>query len=513
MFLIWFGLVLLLLTAFKSRRKQMKIFESLGIPGPKPNILFGNAIEIAKHGSNQMFPKWTRKFGPIVGFFLGGRPQVLISDVDLIRQVLITDFHVFTDRQIVVPGGIHPQNQMKNTVPWSKGNDWKRIRSQFIPLLSSSKVRKLEDVIMPFILNMRSKIDQELKFDGEMNIAPILQDASFLIGVKSLTGINVSTNLLSYEMKSLYKAIQSNLQRSVLAMAMVLFPSLTFIAYPLRVWWESLRLKMKWSTEGVCLNATKEIIRLRKETKIESNDLLQSMLSLENDAGMEMLSSDDMTYQRWTKSRTFNFSEDDIAANAFLLLFAAFETTSSTLQFTISNLVRNQDVQNELRSELQNQIRLNDGLENLAAISKVPLLQYVIKETLRMFPPASPGTSRVAQEDYELKGHHVPKGTGIFISVMSVHYDPQLWPEPYKFQPRRFEGEYNQLAFLPFGAGPRVCIGIHFALVELQLILAHLILRYRFEPTAQTSERIEITESNITIYPKNGVNCKVVKIE
>lgn len=135
------------------------------------------------------------------------------------------------------------------------------------------------------------------------------------------------------------------------------------------------------------------------------------------------------------------------------MFLAAYETTSATLQFVIHNLVNNQDVQENLRRKLKEVFIHNNCELNFQTVSKVPLLIHVINESLRMFPPVSPLTARVAEKDHKYQDIFIPEGTGVFIGVTSIHNDPKLWPQPEKFQPERFAGEYDKLAFLPFGGG------------------------------------------------------------
>lgn len=438
-------ILLLLLFAYKTRKRQMTIFERFGIPGPKPNLIFGNAIEIAKRGSLKVFPGWTNKFGEIVGFYIGGRPQVLITDLDLIRQVMVKDFHVFTNRQIVVPGGIHPQLQMKNGLPWLRGSNWKQLRSTLSPSFSIAKVNRMEGLMMISIENMLHELDHKANSDDELNLRSIFEESSFSIITNSFTGLNLSLHDSSYD--NFLQVSRPRLEKSMLAVSMLLFPSLTFIAYPLRVLWETIRLKMMWSPEGVCFDTLQKIVKIRKNATVKPIDGLQLLLDSSTIGNAtEAASGDPLATKKL-------LTEEDIVSNAILFVIAGFETTSVTLQFVISNLVNNQDVQDQLRNELKQQIQLNDGMANLQTFTNVPLLLYVIKETLRLYPPGSPGTSRIAEEQYEYEGFRIPKGTGIFIGVSSIHNDPQLWPEPEKFKPERFAGEFNKLAFLPFGAG------------------------------------------------------------
>lgn len=96
-------LLALLFVAIYKRRKQMSILERLRIPGPRPNLIFGNLIEFGREGFSRTFLKWTKKYGPIVGFYIGGRPQLLVTDIELIRRILIKDFHKFINRGEIVP--------------------------------------------------------------------------------------------------------------------------------------------------------------------------------------------------------------------------------------------------------------------------------------------------------------------------------------------------------------------------------------------------------------------------
>lgn len=96
----------LLFYAVYKRHQHMTLFKRLAIPGPKPNFILGNLIEIHREGLTGVFPKWTEKYGPIVGFYFGGQPHLLITDFELMRRVLIKDFNKFTNKSQVVPVNI-----------------------------------------------------------------------------------------------------------------------------------------------------------------------------------------------------------------------------------------------------------------------------------------------------------------------------------------------------------------------------------------------------------------------
>ena len=110
-------------------------------------------------------------------------------------------------------------------------------------------------------------------------------------------------------------------------------------------------------------------------------------------------------------------------------------------------------------------------------------MEMVIDETLRMYPPAA-RTDRVASNDYEYEGIKIKKGQVLTVAIYAIHHDPTIYPNPEQFDPNRFS-EANKksresVTFLPFGAGPRNCIGMRFAVTEMKLLLASILSKYRF---------------------------------
>lgn len=184
-------------------------------------------------------------------------------------------------------------------------------------------------------------------------------------------------------------------------------------------------------------------------------------------------------------------SDEELMGNVFIFLFAGHETTAHSLGFTLALLAIHQDIQERAFQELR----------NIVPEGETPTYAHVVKwqyglavtyESLRMFPPATT-FPKYAAHDMVLTTSStdgkssinipVPQGTDIMFNIPALHNNPKYWDEPETFRPERFLGDYNRDAFIPFAAGPRACIGRRFSEVEAVTFLAHLILRYRFEPT------------------------------
>ncbi|KAL6030198.1 hypothetical protein STEG23_030451 [Scotinomys teguina] len=142
----------------------------------------------------------------------------------------------------------------------------------------------------------------------------------------------------------------------------------------------------------------------------------------------------------------------------------------------------------------------------------LPYLDMVIAETLRMYPPAFRFT-REAARDCEVLGQHIPAGTVLEIAVGALHHDPEHWPYPETFDPERFTAEarlrQRPFTYLPFGAGPRSCLGVRLGLLVVKLTVLQILHKFRFKASSETQVPLQL-ESKSALGPKNGVHIKIV---
>lgn len=187
------------------------------------------------------------------------------------------------------------------------------------------------------------------------------------------------------------------------------------------------------------------------------------------------------------------FDEDDLIGHTGVIFAAGHETSTNALAWTLFLLSQHPYVLRDLEDELAGVLR--GGAPTVEDLQKLPLLDAVVKESMRVLPPV-PMHPRIVAEDCELGGHRLPAGCEIFLSIYHMHHDPAVFGDPEVFRPRRWETvkpsvyEYN-----PFSAGPRMCIGASFATMEIKTVLAILLQRHRLElPTrALVDPRVAIT--------------------
>lgn len=217
--------------------------------------------------------------------------------------------------------------------------------------------------------------------------------------------------------------------------------------------------------------------------------------------GRDVLS---LLLQARDQSSGVGLSEDELLGHAGVIFAAGHETSSNALTWTLFLLSQHPQVAADLQDELE-QV-LNGAAPTVAQLAQLPFLERVVKESMRVISPV-PWNARVTSQPTELGGYALPAGTEVFVSIYQTHHMPELYPNPESFQPHRWETlnptayEYN-----PFSAGPRLCIGAGFAMMEIKLVLAMLLQRYRLE----FIPKVKVDGvGTIVLTPKNGIPMRI----
>ena len=175
---------------------------------------------------------------------------------------------------------------------------------------------------------------------------------------------------------------------------------------------------------------------------------------------------------------------DEVVDHMIFLMMAAHDTITSSATSLVWLLARHPEWQDKVRAELT---AVTGGEGRPLAyedLGKAVLTEMAFKESLRLIPPV-PSLPRRALRDFEFGGYRIPAGTGVGISPSAVHMDPDHWPEPEKFDPMRFTPELvakrHKYAWVPFGGGAHMCLGLHFAYMQVKVLMAQILTRYRIE--------------------------------
>ena len=170
-----------------------------------------------------------------------------------------------------------------------------------------------------------------------------------------------------------------------------------------------------------------------------------------------------------------------IADHMNFLMMAAHDTITSSATSLVMLLARNPGWQDNLREEIAT---LDPTIPVIDQFDRLVLVDYAFKEALRLMPPV-PAIPRRALKDFNFGGYHIPAGTAVGIGITHTHRMPEYWPDPERFDPMRFTPEASagrhRFAWVPFGGGAHMCLGLHFATMQMRLLMVHLLSRYRIE--------------------------------
>ncbi|KAF5286957.1 hypothetical protein FQR65_LT12416 [Abscondita terminalis] len=223
------------------------------------------------------------------------------------------------------------------------------------------------------------------------------------------------------------------------------------------------------------INLVKDTVKYRRDKGVVRKDFMQILMDLQDEN---------------------EFTVEEMAANTFVFFLAGFETSSTTMSFSLFELARNPKIQETVRDEIDSVLKKH-GNFTYEALGEMKYLNQVVDETLRMYPPGAV-VSRVCVEDYKMPdaGVTLERGARILIPIYAIHHDPDYYPNPDVFDPERFSeenvGKRHSCVYLPFGAGPRICIGLRFGLMQTKLGLAMLIRNFQFSLSTKMKLPIEI---------------------
>jgi cytochrome P450 len=226
-----------------------------------------------------------------------------------------------------------------------------------------------------------------------------------------------------------------------------------------------------------------EMIAERRAAGVTGNDLLSLLLRAREDGtGMD---------------------DEQVRDEALTLFLAGHETTAIALTWTWWLLSRNPGAEERLHAELD--AVLGDRVPTVVDVPNLPYTWAVVSESLRLRPPVW-AMGRTAVTDHRANGHTISKGSIVVIAPWLLHHDHRWWVEPHTFRPERWLGDEQdrrpRYAFIPFGGGPRVCIGEPFARLEAAMILASTGRRWRFEGVTTGEPELQAV---ITLRPRGGL--------
>lgn len=453
--------------------------------------------------------EWSKKYGDIYGMFHGDAPFLMVKDLELLRRVFITDFRLFTERGEVWRM-LTANPDIRNSISFADGYHWKFSRRHIAMGFTAAKLRPLVGGMNEAMERFMDLLEDRCREapNGEVSVFKLMGALAFDMVAETACGLTLD---VQHKHTDGYfdsaRNMMFNVIESVFQKAGQFFSGISGLV-PL-----TCLLEQTFDREPLLALAqkTKPLLALRDEDpRFVRPDVTQSLLDakvpkeLLSDRGLRTVNGDLLMPTR------------DVASNIATLLVAGYETVSASGTYAMFCLAKYPEIQEKVRQEV-NAVFKKYGSFSYDALSELPYTTQTIFETLRLYSPVIAFTTRRASRDYHYKDMVIPKGVSIMACMHQIHKDPNLWDRPDEFDPERFSPEKkasrDPLAFQPYGIGPRNCVGLRVAQLEITLIVARLVHRFRLHLGSQHADgELRRKTQSIIATPKDGVFIRVERI-
>lgn len=389
-----------------------------------------------------------------------------VTDPELVHQVLVRDAGKFRKS----PAYALLEPTLGKGLLTSDGEHWRRQRRLVQPAFHHGRVQRYAEVMVAY----GEEAAREWREDAPIAINREMMRLTLRVVAKTLFGADISAQAgrVKEALEILLHAVTEALGAPI----------------PLPAWLPTPRNRRAKRATRELDAIVREIVEARRQSGADTGDLLSMLLLSRDERGEGM-------------------GDKEVRDEAVTLILAGHETTANALTWTFYLLAQHPEAREKLERELDQ--ALAGRSPSAADLAALGYAEMVVKESMRLFPPA-PEIGRQAAEALVLGSTRVPAGAIVVIPIHALHRDPRFFADPERFVPERFGPEAPappKFAYLPFGGGPRICIGNAFAQMEATLLLATLAQRWRLE---LLPGQTVVPEATLTLRPKADVLMRAV---
>ncbi|KAG5667101.1 hypothetical protein PVAND_015100 [Polypedilum vanderplanki] len=490
------AIILLLCLYFKYK---LSYWFRKEIEGPSPIPLFGNLFDFVvtkKKHFGEIYKDIYDAYpaARYVGIYRMQQPALLIRDLDLIKDILVTSFNTFNMNEFSIDPHLDPLIAVNPfCIP---GEEWKRKRQQLSPLFAQNRNK----TAIPFINDVSKRMieymeggpeSSKMEFDVKELCAKFTTDnvAAVAFGIDGESFTNPNAPLREIGDEIFKPTFMTGLKQQI-----VLF--MPFMNKFFRIPFVSSETDKKFR------QIVGQVVDNREKNKIKRDDLLQVILDLREKHGKE------------------EWDDTAVIGNGMTFLTEGYETSSTTMSMTLYQLALNPEVQKRAQLEIDQLLALNSEI-NENVINNTEYLECCIMETVRMHCPVF-HMAKISLKEHEFPPQYesssktvkLPEGTCVVIPVYAIHLDKNYFPDPMKYNPDRWNKENKdsipKYAFLGFSDGPRICLGMKFGITQVKGGLIAILSKYNVLPTDKTDVPFKFSKSTFNLQPQD---CLWLKFE
>lgn len=456
-------LILSFLLLYFYLKKCFNYWKSRNVPHLEVKIPFGNVeppFFRKKHNFQALcepYNYFKSRGEKYFGFYLTVAPNFVPINLEITKDIMTRDFEHFIDRGMYCNEKADPLTVHLFAVDETK---WKGLRTKMTPTFTSGKMKMMFPTLVECSEKLETAVEKMNNEQGKVEIKEIL--ACFTTDVIGSCIFGLELNAIADKNTPFRKYGKRVLQAN---------------------FWDALRyfFNFNCTTFAKAINnhhfpkdvvkffieSVKETIEYRERTGFSRKDFLQLLMELKN------------------SKEGIDFTMGTLTAQAFIFFVAGFETSSTAMSFFLYECCLNNSIQKKVREEIETVLKTHSGEITYDGIKEMTYLNQVFDETLRKYPSV-PVLTRKCTKNYKVRDSDlvIEKGVSVIIPIYSYHHDPDYFPDPEKFDPDRFSPENREkivpYSYMPFGEGPRNCIGLRFGKMQALVGLVMLLKNYEF---------------------------------
>uniref|UniRef100_A0A6M2CHS3 Putative cytochrome p450 midgut overexpressed n=1 Tax=Rhipicephalus microplus TaxID=6941 RepID=A0A6M2CHS3_RHIMP len=487
------------------RRACFDAFDGTGVPTvPLLSLISGNSQEFWKPTTIKRIDQWLNEYGDVFGFFIGDAPFMVVKDLDMINDIFIKESNNFSGRGHM----FNMQEQQPifaKYMIFAKGSLWKISRNCMSQFFTSSKLKS----VMPSLLHAQQQfidiLGEHSDSEVDVDINSLCERFTFDVIAKAAFGIDTD--------------VQRNPENPLFKNSLAVIPTVTtgvlyHLGQNLCHWPRLLSGPSKLLGaiyENPMVEITKKaaeiIMYRRKNPQVRIPDMAQMLLDGLHDEEVPEAKKHELPKQGTAPLPPETLYQ--LASNCMVVFLGGYDTTRLVLTNWFYLMGKYPDIQEKMRQEVLAAFAKEGDHLSLLTLNLLRYSNQVISETMRLYPPIITFTTRCAEEDYRCGKYLIKKGTSVMVPTYQLHHDPQYWIEPDKFDPERFSPEnkrsVNPTAYIPFGLGPRICLGQRLALAELASATAQVLRHYSISLGESEKRDLEMDTYSVMATPKEKV--------
>ncbi|KAL4706402.1 hypothetical protein ACJJTC_004172 [Scirpophaga incertulas] len=483
-------------------RSKFSYWSKRNIKHDTPIPLFGNHFRNScsmislTQLSSELYKKYPNE--KVIGYYRWSTPSLFIKDLDIARRILSMDFGYFYRRGLGRDPSVEPLLLNLFSVD---GDRWKLLRQRLTPAFTTAKLKKMFPLVVECAEKLQTAGEQIVAQGGEYDVRELM--ARFTTEFIGACGFGISMDTISNE-RSLFRDLGKMMFSRSLG---------EIIRFSLWEAFPSLRKKVRVSgheVEDTIKGIVKSICEQRNHKPSGRNDFIDLLLDLETKGKIVGESIERSNDDGTPVPVEMEMDLPCMAAQVFVFFAAGFETSSSATSFTLHKLAYNPDVQRKVHADIDKVMLKYNNKLCYDAVSEMAYLDMAFKEAMRMFPSLGV-LNRVCAKTYEIPDLNIKidPGVNIVIPIEAIQNDEKYFDSPEQFRPERFRPEAtherHRYSYLPFGEGPRACIGARLGQMQSLAGLAALLHRFRVEPASTSRPELEINpRSNVVQAVRSG---------